>query len=186
MKRTIMAFVTTLVLLGVACASEDQGKRTSKTRTGQPTVKEMRDRIKSQGAEAVVNDLFPQKDTWRSVLDQISSGKRDWLQVALELRKGSDGGASEELNMAAAEALQKAPAAVLDLLEPGFTIDTLCGNENTLGDTLAESLRVIEDRRKAVRGVTEERLEAKKERCLQLLDELEKEAVKNADTWFPQ
>jgi hypothetical protein len=145
----------------------------------------LRDRIKSQGAKAVIIDLFHQKDAWHSVLDRVASGDREWMLIAVELHRAADGGARGELNIAAAESLQYAPAAALDVLVTEFTIEMLCRNENSLGDTLEASLQIIKERREALTGVKLSKLESNKQRCLVLLDELEKAVRENAPTWFP-
>lgn len=184
MNRRIIAAVAALTLFGVRCGREGQGKDTAQTSPARPSLETLQDRIKPAGAKAVVTDLFHQKEAWRSVLDRVASGDSGWMSLAVELHRVADGGAREELNIAAAESLQYAPAAALDLLVTEFTIEMLCRNENSLGDTLEASFQIIKERREALIGVKVRKLEGKKQRCLVLLDELAMAVRENAHTWF--
>jgi hypothetical protein len=175
-----------LLIFGVTCTVGKDGAESSKGATKEVTPREIAERVRTQGAAAVVSTIFQEKRVWNHVLQEISSGNRAWLQVAADLRKGSDAGASGELELAAADALKRAPDAALEILEPEFTLEILCGNEESLADTLKESLQIIDARRKAVSGVKEKKLQEKRNKCLTLLDNLEKLAKENADTWFGQ
>jgi hypothetical protein len=79
--------------------------------------KEITQAAKSRGATKVVAELF-NTGTWaKYVYPGISSGDKQWLDVAVVLKPGTDAGASEELNDALSLALLRQPDLVLPILK---------------------------------------------------------------------
>lgn len=114
MMRTLSVL---LVLISVpAC----QGENTW-------TIDRLHQEISSKGARTVVMELArnDEKD-WNNVLSKIESGDAAWLRIAADLRKGTDAGATEDLDFSVARALPKAPVPVLKLVGQGFTTNEIC------------------------------------------------------------
>lgn len=81
------------------------------------TPKQILQAAKTKGAAAVVAELF-RDGTWTKVVyPGISSGEKQWLEVAEILKPGTDAGSSEELNDALSLALLKHPDHVLPILK---------------------------------------------------------------------
>lgn len=83
------------------------------------TPSQIRGEIKRVGAKHVVDTMFsidPDSE-WTRMLDNISTGSKEWLDVAKQLKVESDAGASLDLDLAVAAALPTAPSAVLSVLD---------------------------------------------------------------------
>jgi hypothetical protein len=81
------------------------------------TPKEILQASKSKGPEKVIALLF-RSGLWnRVVYPGISSGKKEWIDVAVALEPGADAGGSEELGDALSLALLKRPGVVLPQLK---------------------------------------------------------------------
>jgi hypothetical protein len=94
---------------------------------GDLTASALRTAIAREGAAPVVHQLTAGSGTsWARVIDQIGSGRGDWLDVARALRPGVDAGSGEDLTSAVAAALKHNPAAVLSLTGPDFPIEQIC------------------------------------------------------------
>lgn len=186
MRRIAMAGILTgiVMLFGVTCAATKKEANPSKDFPARPTPREIAELVRKVGAADVTSTLFGKKEAWNHVLQGIASGNREWLQVAALLHNGSDAGSSEELELAAADALRQNAGGVLEILEAEFTAETLCGNEESLADTLDRSLAIISERRKAVSAVKAKTLQQRREKCLSLLDDLERLVKENGDSWF--
>ncbi|MGE4482113.1 hypothetical protein [Acidocella sp.] len=84
--------------------------------------------IHQQGARSVVVQLSAGTgDQWTDVLNQISTGNNEWLEVAAALRPGTDAGTGEDLTGALAYALLKNPQGVLPLTGGDIPLDAVCG-----------------------------------------------------------
>ncbi len=185
MIRWTRAFVCTALPVVVACS---QAGLPAKDVVGGVDVQvaETERLIQVKGTKAALDELNDDSAKWGAILDGMATGKQAWLKLLVEFYKVSDGGAALDLQLVAADVVQKAPAAALESLVPTFTLEILCGNENSIGETLEEAQKIIGKRRLAVVKLTDPKIEERKVRCLALLDELEKSARKNADSWFPQ
>jgi hypothetical protein len=84
--------------------------------------------IRVEGPARAIDRYFLTDATFGdAVLQGIASGDSSWLRVARELRSASDAGVSESLEIAVADALPHAPAAVLRMLGPDFAPERICG-----------------------------------------------------------
>lgn len=81
------------------------------------TPKEITQAAKSRGATQVVAELFKTGAWAKYAYPGISSGEKQWLDVAVVLKPGTDAGASEELNDALSLALLRQPDLVLPILK---------------------------------------------------------------------
>lgn len=103
--------------------------------------------VQAHGARATVASLWADTDRWNHVLAEIGKGSREWLQVAAALHKGTDAGASEELDQSMFLALKYSPIVVLQLTKKKyFDVDAVC-NGNIADDyPSAESKRFLAQR----------------------------------------
>jgi hypothetical protein len=74
-------------------------------------------RIATHGAKTVVDELS-YKGRWARIEARIAHASRVWLRLVPALAEGTDAGASEGLGQSLVEALPKAPAAVLAVVDP--------------------------------------------------------------------
>ncbi|THD62944.1 hypothetical protein [Phenylobacterium sp.] len=82
-----------------------------------PNLPEVRASIEREGAAATVNRLN-RAGQWDVILDGMANGEPAWIAIAPLLAEGTDAGPSEGLGIALAQALPRAPAAVLHVLDP--------------------------------------------------------------------
>jgi hypothetical protein len=106
-KKLLMTLIVALSPMVVYSAESSKLK----------TPKEITQAAKSRGATQVVADLFKTGAWAKYVYPGISSGKKQWVDVAVVLKPGTDAGSSEELNDALSLALLRQPDLVLPILK---------------------------------------------------------------------
>jgi hypothetical protein len=126
--------------------------------------------IELHGANSVVKKLWVTDRAWDDVMAAIANGKKDWLDVAVALRPGTDGGASETLDEAMFLALQSAPIAVLKRLDGNpFDTDFVCSSNIGTDYPAQKSIRFVRDRIKVLSGASDAQLQAVRTHCLKNL-----------------
>jgi hypothetical protein len=132
-------------------------------------------RIQKEGAPAVTKALWGTAD-WTKLTEKIASGEPKWIDVAVALSKGSDAGATEELNDALFQGLSVHPSYVLKSLpiEQSTTnplsLSTVCGGRTDPLSTYAAASAELTRAETAVKGVRDDALAAKKHLCLKRLE----------------
>ena len=95
------------------------------------TSSQITQQIKKQGAKSVIAELYKADESqWEYVINQIGTGKQEWLEVAALLAPASDADSAESLATAAATAIPHNPAGVLSMLKDGilpFSTENVCG-----------------------------------------------------------
>ena len=134
----------------------------------------VRSLIAKQGAQQALSVLVAAESEWDAFLDQIATGRAEWLTVAAALRPVSDAHASETLDIAIQEALPRNAAGVLGLVAQGsFTAAGACGmyGFGQVEDERPTStlLGLVDKRLAAVSRVTDSRLVAPRDACLREL-----------------
>ncbi len=143
--------------------------------------------ITRRGAQPVLDEVYGNEARWAVVRGGIASGARPWLDVAVRLKQEARGPASPEITAAVADALERAPAAVLRVLEPPLDPDNVCSLntiEDTLGRVYDTALRRVQARARAVAAVRERDLAPRRDECVAFLQELEREVKANRTVWF--
>lgn len=83
--------------------------------------------IHEKGARQTVAQMTQGKRTaWEAMLIHIENGDAQWLDVARELRAGTDAVTTTELRFAVARALPISPQEVLGLIGRGFQVEEIC------------------------------------------------------------
>ena len=95
--------------------------------SSEPTAANLLERIDRDGGDRVIRELWAAHEPFEFMCAQISTGDPQWLQVASRLKPFSDAGASLSLNVSMARALPKQPSAVLELIEPPWRLEIVCG-----------------------------------------------------------
>lgn len=129
--------------------------------------------IKTEGASAVVQAIW---DTprWADLTAHVATGKPRWVDVAIALSKGADGGAAEELQDALLYGLAKNPAYEFQVLPMDssdaspFSLSTVCAGPSDPG-TYSAALADLRRVESSVHRVSVVALEFKKDKCLKLL-----------------
>jgi len=128
--------------------------------------------IRAVGAYKVAQDLSANTRQWNEAMKKISGGSRDWLEVAAQLKAGTDAGDSETLTESVFLALKPAPRTVLRMLKKGqFELQEVCSSVIGNDYQPPESLRIIDERLAALQRVREPDLADTKARCEQGLRE---------------
>jgi hypothetical protein len=123
--------------------------------------------VRVQGAHDVVATLWANNDQWNDVMANIGMGTPEWLDVAVALHPGTDGGAAEMLDEAVFLALKPAPIAVLKLLkDQQFETAFVCSSNIGTDYTLDESRRFIGDRINVLTSLADSKLRATRDQCL--------------------
>ena len=131
---------------------------------------EVRRIIREKGAEEAARTGLDH--VWGQLLDAIATGDPAWLDIACELKRHSDGEASETLNAAMGEALRKAPSAVLRRLDGNpFNPEGVCGNTfaNIGIRGATDEAASIAAQEAAVAKVRDKSLTARRDTCLELI-----------------
>ncbi|MFL1456384.1 hypothetical protein ACJO5Y_18235 [Marinobacter sp. GN3S48] len=136
------------------------------------TLSKLEARINSEGARAVLSDIWNSPE-FGDVLDSVASGDERWLEVGLALREESDAGVTTMLRESFALALISAPARILQYQENGklgFSVEELCGSafidEPAMGYNAY--FNAIE---KSILAIRSSSLVETKEGCLKALNE---------------
>jgi hypothetical protein len=148
------------------------------------------DDIARRGAKPVLDQLYAGEARWRPVIDGVASGQPGWLEVASAFKPAAlrNLPVSQELTVAVARALERAPANVLVVLDHAFDTDDVCSLntlEDSLGPDYQAALSAVERRERAVARVTDPALRERRDDCLDFLRELKGEVVRNRQAWFP-
>jgi hypothetical protein len=124
--------------------------------------------VRADGPRKVVDQLYAPGGHWHDVMAKISRGGGDWLEVAVALQPGTDGGASEELDEAIFFALAPAAEAVLKLLrDRRFDLNFVCSSNVGVDYSASKSRRLIKERLTVLQRVRDPELLATKDRCEQ-------------------
>ncbi len=90
-------------------------------------LEDIRRDIQKHGPKKVVDQLAKgDGKAWLEVEQHIANGDANWIELALELRPGTDAGTGEGLVIALATALPKNPEAVLDLEGGTMSLKNVC------------------------------------------------------------
>lgn len=124
-------------------------------------------RINTEGASAVARALVADQATWSALTGKIAGGANDWVDVALALRKGSDAGASSELQSALFLALGKNPSYVLQKVDDSSgLLSTICVGRVDPPEPYDAAVAEIRAVRAAVEGVTVPESSTRKALCI--------------------
>jgi hypothetical protein len=101
---------------------------TSQAATRSPDAASIVGEIRDVGAKRVVAKYYDTKTWEHIIMPGIRRADQAWLQVAEELHKGSDAGASEDLDSTLYDALPAAPYRVLLVIQRmyGSTAEDVC------------------------------------------------------------
>jgi hypothetical protein len=141
--------------------------------SAQSTAAQIDNRITRYGAERTLWAIYADDDQWSNLLAQIARGEEPWLRVANRLRKVTDAGASEQLDLAVGEALEHAPERVLRLSVPVFGVGEVCGGpdmDDARYGSYELSIRAIDRREAQLRSVTVPHLRAVRDKCVASLE----------------
>ena len=141
------------------------------------SAKAIQEDIKVLGAKKVCISLYDDEKKWYDLLRKIASGNEEWLKVAINLREGSDAGASEMLSLAVGEALEYNPENVFKFALNSFEINVICDGpdvDDKRYDSYELSIKAINKRIKKVSSVKDRNLQDKRNECLRLLSEAKK------------
>jgi hypothetical protein len=103
-----------------------------------------------ESPEQVISRLWDNGDCETKLLAGLSSGKSEWLQLAIALRPHTDAWSSESLQNSLGEAMLRAPSRVLPLVD-AFGFDNRICMPWGFDDSPSGTMRHERDRRMAQR-----------------------------------
>lgn len=115
MRFCALVLLGLVQLCGIAVAAEPD--------LAPPQVKAL---VREMGAQTAVRDLLKDEKVWDRILERIEAGEAAWIEVAPELLRGSDAGATAALRIALSNALKAAPTAVLAAAQGALKLDQIC------------------------------------------------------------
>ena len=129
--------------------------------------------VNKYGAKKVVGSLdvgVGEDNDYEKVLEQIATGKKEWLKVAEKLQPGTDASTSEALDVYLAFALPKNPEGVLELTKrKQFDVDDVC-RAPFFEDASAEEINSWKKSAiHAVKSISDPSLAKQKKDCLDQL-----------------
>lgn len=164
--------VSVAAVLCLACTATIAAHAGEKDFIPKPlTVAWMNEQLNNHDAKHVVRILWDQE---RDVefLDNIASGKSDWISFAPRIAPGTDGAASEDLGISLAYALPKNPKAVLKVLDKKdwtISFERVCSIP-FLTPTKKFYTSYAREALLAVRNVIDKQLREQKKLCLIVLN----------------
>jgi hypothetical protein len=131
--------------------------------------------IKTKGPKAVWNNDLTHENKL-ALLKNVETGKEPWLQVAVAIFPGADGGDATSIVLAASSALEHSPRAVLLTVAPKLGMEGICDySELTMSwRKLSQRKAVIADidaRIRAVRKLTGSDVDTSRDQCLKILED---------------
>lgn len=129
--------------------------------------------IARSGARTTLDRIYKDETQWVALLSGIAAGEPVWLNLAKQLRRVSDGGATEQIELAAGEALEHRPADVLSLVADEFGIAGICGGpdvDDPRFDSYDLSMAAILRRQEMLRAIRDPSLIRKRDACMLELD----------------
>lgn len=128
-------------------------------------------KVTEDTGQKVLASLWDDRVTWDKFISCVQSGRSAWVDAGLAIRRFSDAGASEELDLALGEALGSSPDHILAkaaLPDSGIELDWLCSGpdvDDPRFDSYALSMAEIERRLKALSQVKNQDLEPQVDAC---------------------
>lgn len=140
---------------------------------GSLTASAAMERIKNKGVSKALESFYENKKDWQALLAGVGSGDEKWLNVAVQLKKATDAGTSEQLYLAVGEALEHSPTNVFKIAFPAFTIDMVCTGpdiDDERYNSYDLAIGAIRKRIRMVESVTVPTLESFQLQCVQHLE----------------
>ena len=135
------------------------------------TARKLLDEVEQNGARNTVQRLYEDRPVWIKLIENIASGQREWIDLALSLKAGSGGEASIDLRDAMFRALARNPSYVLRHAQPAYPLATLCLGRAAPLPTYKQAIAELAAVKRALDKVEADELRYKKELCLAELRE---------------
>jgi hypothetical protein len=119
-----MKRLTVLILIALIALIAASSGATEKL----PTAQELMSRIDQEGGKKVLDDLWESPNVFKALLKPLEKGDPAWFQVWLRMRKFSDAGASESIDMSFGRAIPLVPEQVLRLIHSDELSLQVCGS----------------------------------------------------------
>lgn len=161
-RLTLLLCLVSCTLVSVA-AEVNQVVRTA--------AHELLDEVEQNGARNTVQRLYEDPPVWIKIIENIASGQREWIDLALSLKAGSGGGASIGLRDAIFQALGRNPSYVLRHAQPTYPLAMLCLGRAAPLPTYKQAIAELAAVKRGLDKVEADELRYKKELCLAELQE---------------
>jgi hypothetical protein len=159
----------TLLLCLVSCTLVSVAAEVNQV--GRTAARKLLDEVEQNGARNTVQRLYEERPVWTEIIENVASGQREWIDLALSLKAGSGGRASNDLRDAMFRALARNPSYVLRHAQPAYPLATLCLGRAAPLPTYKQAVAELATVKKALDKVEGDELRYKKELCLAQLRE---------------
>jgi hypothetical protein len=143
----------------------------------------IRQEIKLLGPKKEVDRLWAKDSLWKVVLEGVSSGNTDWIELGDVLLTGTDAGSTQTLLLALGEALERNPMFVLKRYGRKGMYISICGTpdiDDAKYGTYEKANEAIRTRIKKVQIISEPGLQVSRDSCLVAL----KASIKPVQVFF--
>jgi len=126
--------------------------------------------ISEHGPMYVVNEIYKNQSSWAYLTAQISTGEKNWLEVAVSLRPGSDAGATSMLREAVSLALINNPENVFRIAVPAYELPLICSGRTDPLPSYEQTIAELEQQFEKVKTVNDGSLLRLRDECLNELE----------------
>lgn len=176
--RKIILCITLCFTFLCSCVSQNEG-------TG-PTVLEIEAALNNSNPQQALDRYLDCENTECEIFEKISSGSKDWINVAVKILAYADAGSTEGILSSLGKAMQKVPQNVLPLVNkkeaPLLSADWICLPFISGEIPVEEQLAEVVNSRKAIETVHNDQLREQKEACLADIRSLEAQLRKDLAT----
>ncbi len=131
-------------------------------------------RVEAHGAKATLWQIYDNANEWSALLKGISSGTVAWLKIANLFHPVSDAGASQELQFAVGEALERHPDNVLRIAVPVFDVSDVCDGpdvDDFRYNSYESATQAVDRRKLKLRSVSDASLLKLRDECIRTLED---------------
>jgi len=131
-------------------------------------------RVEAHGAKATLWQIYDSPSEWSALLKGIASGTVPWLKIANQFLPVSDAGATEQLQLAVGEALERHPDNVLRIAVPLFDMIYVCGGpdiDDPRYDSYELATQAVDRRKLKLRSVSDASLLKPRDECIRTIED---------------
>jgi hypothetical protein len=135
-------------------------------------------KLEGSDAQHMVEKLNDRQ--WNVILENIETGEKPWLDVAVSLHRRTDAGQSEMVTLAVGNALVKNPDGILRTAIGEMSVESVCGYPDMSDhrtDSQGKVVAYLDARIQALRKVDAKEVSGRREKCLETLQTVRRQVM---------